>query len=140
MALAVVVAVAVAVAVEVAVAVAVAAHPCTLHLTPPFPRPPHRYYFSCLAPSLYFQMSPFHMLFNGMHLLLSPAGSHSGWEDHVQSDQFHYLHHAKFECNCECNCNVERLNSTQLGGSLLLLPSHTSITYCCNLTCTHPCH
>ena len=46
-------------------------------------------------------MSPFHMLFNGMHLLLSPAGSHSGWEDHVQSDQFHYLHHAKFECNCE---------------------------------------
>ena len=34
----------------------------------------------------------------GMHLLLSPAASHSGWEDHMQSDQFHYIHHAKFEC------------------------------------------
>merc|ERR1711871_465574 len=22
-----------------------------------------------------------------------------GWEDHMQSDQFHYLHHARFECN-----------------------------------------
>merc|ERR1712032_1222303 len=24
---------------------------------------------------------------------------HSGWEDHVHSDQFHYVHHARFECN-----------------------------------------
>jgi sterol desaturase/sphingolipid hydroxylase (fatty acid hydroxylase superfamily) len=59
----------------------------------------HLYYFSCVLPSLYFYMSPFHMMWNGMHLLLSPAASHSGWEDHMQSDQFHYLHHAKFECN-----------------------------------------
>jgi len=59
----------------------------------------HLYYFSCIMPSLYFYMSPFHLLFNGMHLLLSPAASHSGWEDHVQSDQFHYVHHAKFWCN-----------------------------------------
>lgn len=59
----------------------------------------HLYYFSCVAPSLYFSMSPFHMLWNGYHLLLSPAASHSGWEDHMQSDQFHYLHHARFECN-----------------------------------------
>lgn len=59
----------------------------------------HMYYFSCLAPSLYFRTSPFVLLFNGMHLLLSPAASHSGWEDHVQSDQFHYVHHNQFECN-----------------------------------------
>ena len=39
------------------------------------------------------------MLWNGVHLLISPAASHSGWEDHFQSDQFHYLHHLKFECN-----------------------------------------
>jgi len=38
-------------------------------------------------------------MFNGMHLVLSPAASHSGWEDHMQSDQFHYLHHVYFECN-----------------------------------------
>jgi len=59
----------------------------------------HLYYFSCLAPSIYFRTSPAIMLWNGMHLLLSPAASHSGFEDHMQSDQFHYIHHAKFECN-----------------------------------------
>merc|ERR1719201_1697597 len=59
----------------------------------------HMYYFSCIAPSLYLYLSPFHFAFNGWHLLLSPAASHSGWEDHLQSDQFHYLHHARFECN-----------------------------------------
>jgi len=59
----------------------------------------HLYYFSCVFPSLSFMMSPFHLLWNGVHLLLSPAASHSGWEDHTQSDQFHYIHHAKFECN-----------------------------------------
>ena len=60
----------------------------------------HLYYFSCIAPSLWFRMHPFHYLWNSVHLLLSPAASHSGWEDHMQSDQFHYLHHRKFECNC----------------------------------------
>lgn len=59
----------------------------------------HLYYFSCVCPSLYFRMSPFHFFWNGVHLLLSPAASHSGWEDHMQSDQFHYIHHRKFECN-----------------------------------------
>lgn len=34
-----------------------------------------------------------------MHLTIAPGCGHSGWEDHFQSDQYHYLHHAKFECN-----------------------------------------
>jgi hypothetical protein len=38
-------------------------------------------------------------MWNGIHLLLSPAASHSGYEDHFQSDLFHYLHHRYFECN-----------------------------------------
>jgi hypothetical protein len=66
----------------------------------------HLYYFSSVGPSLlaalggaWLVQSPFIFLWNGMHLLLSPAASHSGWEDHFQSDQFHYLHHNKFECN-----------------------------------------
>ncbi len=59
----------------------------------------HMFYFACVAPSLYVVGSPFHLLWNGYHLLLSPAASHSGWEDHFQSDQFHFLHHARFECN-----------------------------------------
>jgi len=59
----------------------------------------HLYYFACVAPLLYTLGSPFATMWMGMHLLLSPAASHSGWEDHMQSDQYHYLHHAKFECN-----------------------------------------
>jgi sterol desaturase/sphingolipid hydroxylase (fatty acid hydroxylase superfamily) len=59
----------------------------------------HLYYFSCIAPSLIFNCSPFALLWNGIHLLLSPAASHSGYEDHFQSDSFHYLHHRYFECN-----------------------------------------
>jgi sterol desaturase/sphingolipid hydroxylase (fatty acid hydroxylase superfamily) len=59
----------------------------------------HLFYFGCVGPSLIPGLSPFIMMWNGIHLLISPAASHSGWEDHFQSDQFHYLHHAKFECN-----------------------------------------
>jgi len=59
----------------------------------------HLYYVSCMGLHLFFFKSPLHLMANGMHLTLSPAASHSGWEDNWQSDQFHYLHHAKFECN-----------------------------------------
>jgi sterol desaturase/sphingolipid hydroxylase (fatty acid hydroxylase superfamily) len=59
----------------------------------------HLYYYSCILPSLLFLCSPFAFLWNGVHLLLSPAASHSGWEDHFQSDAYHYLHHRYFECN-----------------------------------------
>jgi len=59
----------------------------------------HLYYYSCVGPSLLVFASPFAFLWNGVHLLISPAASHSGWEDHFQSDQYHYLHHRFFECN-----------------------------------------
>lgn len=59
----------------------------------------HLYYFACILPSLVFYCSPFAFLWNGVHLLLSPGASHSGYEDHFQSDAFHYIHHRYFECN-----------------------------------------
>jgi sterol desaturase/sphingolipid hydroxylase (fatty acid hydroxylase superfamily) len=59
----------------------------------------HLYYYACIVPSLVFYCSPFAFFWNGVHLLLSPAASHSGYEDHFQSDIFHYLHHRYFECN-----------------------------------------
>jgi sterol desaturase/sphingolipid hydroxylase (fatty acid hydroxylase superfamily) len=59
----------------------------------------HLYYFACVLPNLVFYCSPHALLWNGVHLLLSPAASHSGYEDHFQSDIFHYLHHRYFECN-----------------------------------------
>lgn len=30
---------------------------------------------------------------------MAPGASHSGWEDHFQSDPFHYMHHRYFEVN-----------------------------------------
>ena len=59
----------------------------------------HLYYYACVAPSLVFVCTPYAFLWNGVHLLLSPAASHSGYEDHFQSDVFHYMHHRYFECN-----------------------------------------
>eukprot|EP01126_Amoeba_proteus_P033095 TRINITY_DN3239_c0_g1_i4.p1 TRINITY_DN3239_c0_g1~~TRINITY_DN3239_c0_g1_i4.p1 ORF type:complete len:375 (-),score=31.10 TRINITY_DN3239_c0_g1_i4:222-1346(-) len=59
----------------------------------------HLYYITCMGLSLYFYMSPFHLLFMGIHLFLAPGASHSGWEDHWHSDVYHYLHHINFECN-----------------------------------------
>ena len=35
----------------------------------------------------------------GFTYTIAPGAGHSGWEDHMQSDQFHYMHHKKFECN-----------------------------------------
>jgi len=59
----------------------------------------HLYYVTSVFPSLYFLMSPLHLMWNIQHLILSPAASHSGWEDNLQGDLYHYLHHAYFECN-----------------------------------------
>lgn len=61
----------------------------------------HLYYFSnAFTPSLYLSgLSPLIFTWNFIHLTIAPAAGHSGWEDHFQSDQYHYVHHAKFECN-----------------------------------------
>mmetsp|Transcript_96142 Transcript_96142/g.170628 ORF Transcript_96142/g.170628 Transcript_96142/m.170628 type:complete len:494 (+) Transcript_96142:67-1548(+) len=59
----------------------------------------HLFYFACAGPALYVKASPFAFMWFGIHLLISPAASHSGFEDNFQSDQFHYLHHRFFECN-----------------------------------------
>eukprot|EP00931_Biecheleriopsis_adriatica_P004800 TRINITY_DN106418_c0_g1_i1.p1 TRINITY_DN106418_c0_g1~~TRINITY_DN106418_c0_g1_i1.p1 ORF type:complete len:495 (-),score=60.02 TRINITY_DN106418_c0_g1_i1:74-1558(-) len=59
----------------------------------------HLFYFACAGPALYMKASPFAFMWFGVHLLISPAASHSGFEDNFQSDQFHYLHHRYFECN-----------------------------------------
>lgn len=59
----------------------------------------HLYYFSSVAHAFVLKATPFAFLWNAQHLLLSPAASHSGYEDCMQSDQYHYLHHRYFECN-----------------------------------------
>ena len=61
----------------------------------------HLYYFSnAFTPALYVNnLSPFVFCWIFFHLTIAPACGHSGWEDHFQSDQYHHIHHAKFESN-----------------------------------------
>merc|ERR1719173_366347 len=60
----------------------------------------HLIYFSnALVPTLYFRCSPLIYMWIFWHLGLAPGAGHSGFEDHWQADQYHYIHHAKFECN-----------------------------------------
>ena len=61
----------------------------------------HLYYYSnAFFPALYLSgLSPFLFYWCFFQLAISPACGHSGWEDHFQSNQYHYCHHAKFECN-----------------------------------------
>jgi sterol desaturase/sphingolipid hydroxylase (fatty acid hydroxylase superfamily) len=90
----------------------------------------HLYYFSCAGLCLYLFASPFAFLWNGVHLLLSPAASHSGYEDNFQSDQFHYLHHKFFECNYgPSDCPLDRWFGTLCASpplSASLLSPHPS--------------
>ena len=76
----------------------------------------HLYYFACILPSLVFYASPFHFLWNGVHLLLSPGASHSGFDDHFQvtsgSEEAHssmwclcvYVSVCTSVCVCACVC------------------------------------
>ena len=56
----------------------------------------HLYYFSnAFVPTLYMSLSPLIFVWNFIHLTIAPGAGHSGWEDHFQADQYHYVHHAK---------------------------------------------
>eukprot|EP00466_Bigelowiella_natans_P002817 jgi/Bigna1/130471/aug1.11_g5179 len=64
----------------------------------------HLYYYSCFMTVLYLPAAPvFYFKWSGVHAMISPGASHSGYEDHWQSDQYHYLHHKFFECNYGTN-------------------------------------
>lgn len=59
------------------------------------------YYFSCYGPLVWFASTvhPFVLFWMGFHTAITPAASHSGYEDHFSADLHHYLHHRFYECN-----------------------------------------
>lgn len=60
----------------------------------------HMMYFSAmLIPALFVPSSPYLFLFLGWYTALGACAGHSGFEDHSGASQFHFLHHAYFECN-----------------------------------------
>ena len=60
----------------------------------------HFLYYSCawLLP-LVFTVHPLHFLYAKYHADIAPIGGHDGFEEPGGNGDFHYLHHAKFECN-----------------------------------------
>ena len=73
----------------------------------------HMYYYTCYGPLLVLptvfglKLHPFLIFWMGMHLVISPAASHSGYEDHFSSDLLHYLHHRYCECNYSAGINFD---------------------------------
>merc|ERR1712072_327859 len=73
----------------------------------------HLYYFTCYGPLLVLPLlfgvplSPFLVYWMGFHLVITPAASHSGYEDHFSADLHHYLHHRYFECNYSAGINFD---------------------------------
>jgi len=64
----------------------------------------HFLYYSCawLPPLLLrgvLALHPLHFLYAKFHADISPIGGHDGYDEPSANGNFHYLHHAKFECN-----------------------------------------
>eukprot|EP00445_Apocalathium_hangoei_P003494 CAMPEP_0203862510 /NCGR_PEP_ID=MMETSP0359-20131031/13626_1 /ASSEMBLY_ACC=CAM_ASM_000338 /TAXON_ID=268821 /ORGANISM="Scrippsiella Hangoei, Strain SHTV-5" /LENGTH=505 /DNA_ID=CAMNT_0050779905 /DNA_START=61 /DNA_END=1578 /DNA_ORIENTATION=+ len=60
----------------------------------------HFFYYSCVwLPPLFISVHPLHFLYCKFHLDIAPIGGHDGMDDPGGKGDFHYLHHAKFECN-----------------------------------------
>lgn len=60
----------------------------------------HFVYYSCawLMP-LVITCHPLHFLYCKFHADIAPVGGHDGYSDPAGGGDFHWLHHAKFECN-----------------------------------------
>lgn len=60
----------------------------------------HLLYYSCATlPPLVLSVHPLHFLYAKFHCDISPLGGHDGHTKPSPGSDYHWLHHAKFECN-----------------------------------------
>ena len=59
----------------------------------------HFFYYTCAYFPLVFSCHPLHFLYAKFHADIAPIGGHDGYDDPAGGADFHYLHHAVFECN-----------------------------------------
>lgn len=60
----------------------------------------HLLYYSCATlPPLFFTLHPLQFLWCKFHADIAPVGGHDGMDAPGGKGDFHWLHHAKFECN-----------------------------------------
>jgi sterol desaturase/sphingolipid hydroxylase (fatty acid hydroxylase superfamily) len=59
----------------------------------------HLMYYSCTITPCLLQAHPIHFLYCKFHADIAPIGGHDGYDSPSANGDFHWLHHAKFECN-----------------------------------------
>jgi len=59
----------------------------------------HFIYYTCTLLPLLFSFHPLHFLYVKFHADIAPIGGHDGIASPGGDSDFHWLHHAKFECN-----------------------------------------
>jgi len=60
----------------------------------------HFIYYTCTLLPLYLGQHPLHFLYTKFHADIAPIGGHDGYSNPPGGGaDYHYLHHAKFECN-----------------------------------------
>ena len=89
----------------------------------------HLYYYTCYHPNLVLPLvgiviSPFLVFWMGAHLVISPACSHSGFEDHFSASTEHYLHHRFCDVNFAAGINFDAYFGTHK--TTLPLPDNAS--------------
>ena len=84
----------------------------------------HLLYYSCATlPALFLTVHPLHFLYTKFHADIAPIGGHSGMDEPLDGSDYHYLHHAKFECNygVPFPINLDKLFGTWVVSGLLFL-------------------
>lgn len=59
----------------------------------------HFLYYTCTLLPLIIPSHPMHFLYPKFHADIAPIGGHDGYGEPGGNGDFHWLHHAKFECN-----------------------------------------
>jgi len=59
----------------------------------------HFFYYTVTLLCLILPLHPIHFLYAKYHADIAPIGGHDGYASPAGNGDFHYLHHAKFECN-----------------------------------------
>eukprot|EP01012_Entosiphon_sulcatum_P057982 TRINITY_DN81899_c0_g1_i1.p1 TRINITY_DN81899_c0_g1~~TRINITY_DN81899_c0_g1_i1.p1 ORF type:complete len:334 (+),score=41.23 TRINITY_DN81899_c0_g1_i1:27-1004(+) len=59
----------------------------------------HLIYYTCTLWCLFLELHPLHFLYAKFHADIAPVGGHDGFAPPAGGADYHYLHHAKFECN-----------------------------------------
>jgi len=59
----------------------------------------HLIYYTCTLFPLFITCHPLHFLYSKFHADIAPIGGHDGFDRPGGAADYHYLHHAKYECN-----------------------------------------